>query len=818
MFTEKIEMKIQEEFQKLHDIIPEKFCEIEKKCEECSNEEKILLKYLYGSMPVSDAISYPFSLFLSYAKHGVYLKKHGLFTENIPDDIFLQYVVFHRINTEDLSDCRSFFYGLVKDVFIQQNEKSVSMEKAVKELNYWCASKVTYRASDDRTASPMTVYDSGYGRCGEESTFTVSVLRSVGIPARQIYAPRWSHCDDNHAWVEAWCDGEWKFLGACEPEEILNRGWFTSASSRAMLLHTRQFGEIIEAEEEIVEAENFVKEQNQTERYANTTTVNIQVCDKNQNPVPQALVSIEVLNYAQFYPIAQMWTNQEGKCNIKLGMGSIRVEVVKGEGRASQVIDTRQEQEIRLQLSTIHTDEKTWNDFVVYAPKDSEKNTTVLSKEQKKIQSKKCAHATKLRHERAHIVNEKFISQWEAYSEEEELKKAMLSTLTQKDLLDVKVDVLISHLEEAKQYSDKYDREIFTKYLLSPRIADETLTCYRKEILDYFSEDERKAFVTEPKKIWEYIQKNIKTVTREYDAIVTPPYLCLKNKVGSILSKDILFVAICRSFGIPARLLKLDGTKEYYKEGFQKVIPEEEKQGIVELSFGTEEVLKYEEEFAIVKKENTNDKLIHVEKVQDDMKIKLPVGDYEIIIQNRLPNGNIYARNVLFSVKEGETKKFKMAKYKADVSEMLESIPLPLFTLKDIEGQEHEFPIEMKGKKQLLMWLWEAQEPTEHILNEMAEKIAEFQNSNAEISFITRNQEAYQDRNIARILKKIPQIKTYTSEIEEDANLLGRRMYIDPERLPMIIVVNKNGKGVYATSGYNVGTAEMLLRVLKEIE
>ena len=69
--------------------------------------------------------------------------------------------------------------------------------------------------------------------CGEESVFLVNALRSVGIPARQVYVPRWSHCDDNHAWVELWCDGKWYFTGACEPLMILNKGWFTNASSRA---------------------------------------------------------------------------------------------------------------------------------------------------------------------------------------------------------------------------------------------------------------------------------------------------------------------------------------------------------------------------------------------------------------------------------------------------------------------------------------------------------------------------------------------------------------------------------------------------------
>lgn len=30
-------------------------------------------------------------------------------------------------------------------------------------------------------------------------------------------------------------NGGWHFLGACEPEEVLDKGWFTNASSRAMI-------------------------------------------------------------------------------------------------------------------------------------------------------------------------------------------------------------------------------------------------------------------------------------------------------------------------------------------------------------------------------------------------------------------------------------------------------------------------------------------------------------------------------------------------------------------------------------------------------
>ena len=97
----------------------------------------------------------------------------------------------------------------------------MSMMEAVLEINHWCAGEVMYQGTDMRTGSALEIYRSGVGRCGEEAVFVVNVLRSAGIPARPVYVPRWSHCDDNLAWGEVWCDGDCHYLGACEPEAVL---------------------------------------------------------------------------------------------------------------------------------------------------------------------------------------------------------------------------------------------------------------------------------------------------------------------------------------------------------------------------------------------------------------------------------------------------------------------------------------------------------------------------------------------------------------------------------------------------------------------
>ena len=43
-------------------------------------------------------------------------------------------------------------------------------------------------------------------------------------------------------------------------------------------------------------------------------------------------------------------------------------------------------------------------------------------------------------------------------------------------------------------------------------------------------------------------------------------------------------------------------------------------------------------------------------------------------------------------------------------------------------------------------------------------------------------------------------------------------MYVDHEKLPLILVTDGRLNGIYAASGYNVGTGDMLLRILEARE
>ena len=306
------------------------FEETDKKIKEQEPETALALKYLYMTMPCSDMGNYSFEIFLDYAKNSVRIWHESEGVKLLPEDIYLNYVLYHRVNEEEIAPCRTLFAEEISK-FMEENGNETLLsgfnrKKTAIEVNYWCAQEATYHCTDDRTLSALTVYRRGNGRCGEESVFTVNAMRSIGIPSRQVYAPKWSHCDDNHAWVEIWNDGEWYFLGACEPLPILNKGWFTNASSRAMMVHSRWFDQA-ESGEEKIGTDGMVTMLNELSRYAAVTEFSVKVEDEEGRPVSGAEVSFQVLNYAEFSPVAEGVTGEDGTCSFTTGLGSLAVQI-----------------------------------------------------------------------------------------------------------------------------------------------------------------------------------------------------------------------------------------------------------------------------------------------------------------------------------------------------------------------------------------------------------------------------------------------------------------------------------------------------------
>lgn len=825
MFLEKSKSRIEAEFAKRAAEVPA-VKEAEKEIETYRPEVALALKFLYTTMPLSDVGNYGVSSFLDYAEHGVFLWENSPYVKKMPEEIFLNYILYHRINTEEILDCRSIFYEDLKDRI-----QGKSMAEAAIEINYWCAEKATYHTTDNRTIAPINVYRCGNGRCGEESTFTISALRSAGIPARQVYAPFWSHCDDNHAWVELWCDGKWYFTGACEPEPILNKGWFTNASSRAMMVHSRWFDKIVPENEDVNGIEGNAIVLNQLRRYADVKEVSIRLKKPDGTPAAGTRLSLEVFNYSQFLPIAHMVTDEKGEIHVTTGKGSLHITVMQDGLWAEGAIDTRKEDILELTLKEFAIPEG-WQNFDSIAPIDTPVNTDQPTEEQKEERDRRLAEALKIRTAKV----EAFIPDWKVdfvdkAGENKEVCEKLMSVLTDKDRIDAKPTVLKSHVDAALHLKDAYPENIYYSYVLNPRVFNEVMTDYRGAIEAAFTEEEKAAFREDPKAIWSWIEENIKVCPEaEQESVYFVPTASLKIRKSSELSRHILFVAIARTLGVPARLNPMDGAMEYLmpdsvKQGaeayenskFQAVIAGKAKEArLVFIDGGL--TWTYNQNWSIARLEKDGYLPLELEDLSWEngkLAIEADPGIYRILTGNRLPNGNVFGKSLTFSVEKGEEKTVELSFREAKLNDMLEDIAILPFNLLEKDGTKVPAADVTRGGRKILFWLEVSKEPTEHILNELMEKKEAFEKYKENLLFIIKKEEDLNDPTLSRCRAALPGIPVLYDTFTENVNTLGRRMYVDPEKLPLILVTSGELNGIYATSGYNVGTADMLLRILE---
>ncbi len=663
---------------------------------ELTTEEQEALEFLYAYMPVGDISDYDGDLYLESVKQTLQTRNEMSWGKQIPETVFRHFVLPLRVNNENLDRSRVVFYDELKN-----RVKDLSLMDAALEVNHWCHEKAVYRPSDMRTRSPMATVKTAFGRCGEESTFAVAALRAVGIPARQVYTPRWAHTDDNHAWVEVWVDGKWYFLGACEPEPVLNMAWFNAPVARGMLMRAKVFGKYNGPEDIMKETAGYT-EVNVTDNYAATAEVTILVVDKNDKPVEDALVEFKIYNYAEFFSVAKKATTKEGKATLAAGKGDMLVWASKEGKFGFKKVSFAKEATYKIMLEDEAAVHDKIFDLDIIPPKkglipievteqQKEENAKRLTQEDRIRQAyertfysaKKAADlAKKLSLDKDALTkimlesrgNWRAISQFLKNTPSKNRKRAMdlLNVISTKDLKDTEMTVLADHLI----YSKNKDSELFTTYILNPRVANELLTSYKAFFQKNISQQEQQAYQADPHKLFTWVKDNIKINPKmNPQRVAVMPKGVWKSRVADEHSRDIFFVALARSLGIPARIETVTGKPQYYKEkwisvDFKTVNISNEKTGTLATKFTPTKTLKdpsYYTHFTIAKiRDNGTLQTLNYEAEDQSTgwgekwkklfkkPLSLEVGEYVLITGTRMADGSVLSQLSFFEIKAGK--------------------------------------------------------------------------------------------------------------------------------------------------------------------
>ncbi len=788
--------------------------------------EKEALEFLYAYMPLADLTDYSMDFYLENVRES--FKARREMGWDVPEREFRHFVLPLRVNNEDLDRARMVFYEE-----LAPRVKGMSQEDAILEVNHWCHEKMTYQPSDGRTHSPLASLKNSLGRCGEESTFCVAALRAVGIPARQVYTPRWAHTESNHAWVEAWDGKAWRFLGACEPEPVLDLGWFNAPASRAMLTHTKVFGKYDGPEEVVLNTPGYT-EINLIDRYAKSAKAIVKVVSAQGAPVEGARVNFCIYNSSTFSPAVAKYTDEKGETSLSAGLGDMLAWVTKDGNYGFRRIRFGEDTEVTVALDNptghpvdsrlinmvpppedvvlpeVSPELRAQNDVRMHY-EDSVRKAYMATFPTEEF-AKKFVADEGLPERAVRLVvssagNGKEITSFLHEAADKERAVALLESLSQKDLSDVSPEVLWDSYNAAES-------------LLPVRIESEFLTPYKGWFLENVPAELQEQFrAGGAEAINKWVNDNI-TVDENplfWDIPISPAGVW-KSRMANPRSKNLLTAALARTFGAQVHRDRFSGGMDFgggqVRTGNVKFVLD-----------GGATAPEFFRNVSLSRIDGGNLRMTfpgmgggrrgpgrrpgaHPGSAFDGV-AELPEGDYLLASGNRLSDGSTPVTVTLFHVSAGETVE----------------VPVTIVTVpEDVKVQGSFSPSLIPGNAGgdfAAAVLDVGLEPTNHVLRDIAEERAALEAWGRPI-YLVATSEAQASRLQGELSEgrfgTLPSNVVFVTD--KDGTILDGLTAgagLRKDQLPVVIVGRENGDVVFASQGYTIGMGAKIAALAKKL-
>lgn len=828
----------------------------------CDEEEA--LTFLYAYMPVGDVLNMEPEYWLEnyrLTKKAVDMMPWG---KDVPERELRHFVLPVRVNNENLDTARAVFFNE-----LYPRVRNLSMYDAVLEVNHWCHEKAVYQPTDSRTCSPLSIIRTAYGRCGEESTFLVAALRSVGIPARQVYTPRWAHTDDNHAWVEAWVDGKWHFLGACEPEPVLDLGWFNAPASRGMLMHTKVFGHY-DGPEEVVKVTPGYTEINVIGNYSpDAARVDVRVVDAEGRPVPGARVEFRLYNYAEFYPVAVKEADRDGCAFLTAGLGDMVVYADNGKSFGMKKVTFGKDRSVEVALDR-GPETAAEHISMEIVPPAEKANIPDVSQEQRDENTARMAYEDSLRNAYvATFFNKEKAEEFAASAGLdagrtapllvasrgnhpeicrflEEASEAgrqtdaisLLESVSEKDLRDTPCSVLMDHLMNTGAGAD-------ARTVLCPRVSTELLTEYRAYFRKYLPSTLAESFRIDPSDLVLWCRENLRLMdSLSMPYVQVSPVRVWESRIADKPSRDIFFVAVCRTLGIQAWKDEVTGTVKYRHDGkvydvdFDAAVQTVAPKGSVKVRYTQIPLLdnpKYYTHFTISKWTDGHFVLMNYPETATWKSVfkdgtEMDCGYYMLVSGARMSGGNVLADVEFFTVKEGECTDVDL-RIRDDASQIrvIGSFNSEaLYGKLDVqEGQGPESAagtavqasvLSTTGRGYFTVVLADyGHEPTNHALKDISKVASELEAWGRPILVVFASEDDC--RKFRSSDFSLPSTVSYGIDTDGSMrSMIAEGMNLKTSgRLPLVVIADTFNRVVFFSQGYTIGLGDSLMKTVKAL-
>ncbi|HPS83978.1 MAG TPA: hypothetical protein PLA88_06665, partial [Bacteroidales bacterium] len=404
-----------------------------------------------------------------------------------------------------------------------------------------------------------------------------------------------------------------------------------------------------------------------------------------------------------------------------------------------------------------------------------------------------------------------------------EAANAILSVISEKDLRDTPAEILLDHFSSSNKFiCNRCHEDIDNYYILNPRIGRELLSPWRSELQNSFSKKEIKSFRKNPENLVVWINCNIKPDTENnYYGVTLFPGSVMKLRAADEYSRNVFFVACCRSFGIPARLEPATYIPQYYWNGRWISVfknqnePDVEKVPVQLYNMNFQP--KYSTSYTIARQIDGRFQTLDYE--YDESMNKFPVhmqlepGMYRIMTGNRLPDGSVLTNWSFVNIPEKrDTVRIKLYQQGSAV------FPEPLFQFGGNFEMKYlnkdsaiSFSKISQSTSNIIALIDPSTEPGKHFLTELSQSKSDFDKLNRNVILVLPKTFPASSFDL-KSWPGLPETVVWLSDsngqfAEQLKNSSGKEL-----SYPEVLFISENSV-YYHFSGYHINTAAMLLNV-----
>ena len=421
----------------------------------------------------------------------------------------------------------------------------------------------------------------------------------------------------------------------------------------------------------------------------------------------------------------------------------------------------------------------------------------------------------------------------------------ILESLSAKDLRDVTLDVLNDHLLTNISDWEKIETDLFKRmYLNPPRIANEMLTPYKKELREAIEKTVYQSvpdsMKRDPKVLIEWCRKEIK-INNELNSQQIPisPMGVWKARVADEKSRDIFFVAAYRSMGwaSAAWIDEVTGkvqilNEEFAKEdvNFDTAEAAQSRKGVLQATYTpirSVEDPKYYSHFTLSKFKNGTFQLLNYDEGETDMGDgttwrnllkygrELDEGYYMMVTGTRLASGAVLSNSTFFTIEPGKTTTVDLVMRESkDQVQVIGNFNSEA-TYRPVDSTEQRSILQTCGRGYFVVAvLGVGQEPTNHALRDIAALGNDFEQWGRKMVFLFPSEEQYKKFN-ADEFKGLPSTITYGIDVDDSIRKeIVQAMNLNNSILPVFIIADTFNRVVFVSQGYTIGLGEQLMKVV----